>query len=109
MGVPRNDGADDRCYKHIWHRRRDDALQLMHPEHAHPLRFLARRWPLGWVLISAFIYHEQLGTALKLVNENQQRRGRKTRPDLPAPGAQGATASAASAVGKNEGRSLRAA
>lgn len=26
MGVPRDDGADDRRYKHIWHRRRDDAL-----------------------------------------------------------------------------------
>jgi hypothetical protein len=26
IGVQRDEGADDRCYQHIWHRRRDDAL-----------------------------------------------------------------------------------
>jgi len=26
MGVPRDEGADDRRYKHVWHRRSNDAF-----------------------------------------------------------------------------------
>jgi len=26
MGVPRDEGADDRCYKHVWHRHSNEAL-----------------------------------------------------------------------------------
>jgi hypothetical protein len=71
---------------------------LMHQDHPHPLCFLARRWPPGWVLISAFIYHGQPAP-----------RGWKTGPICRPKARQRNTASAASAVGNNEGRCLRAA